>query len=225
MSLIELKKICKTYQHKHIQTAVLRELDLQVEEGEFICILGASGSGKSTLLNIIGLLDNFEAGEYCLQNENVASLSDTRQAQIRNQLIGFVFQNFLLIPELNVWQNVAMPLGYAKVSKSERKQQALSLLDKFELSHLANKRVERLSGGEQQRVALLRAIINKPKLLLADEPTGNLDQHNTEMVMAMLHELHKNNTTILMVTHDSELTHGVDRILHIEAGKIIEEKR
>lgn len=220
--MIKCNKLQKTYYGKNVKTEVLKNINLEVKEGEFVCIYGTSGCGKSTLLNILGLLDTCTEGAYKLNNKIVSELKQTEMASLRNKNIGFIFQAYQLIQELNVLENVSMPMGYAGVSKKIRTQKAKQLIRELGLEGMENKYPMHLSGGEQQRVAIARALINDPKLLLADEPTGNLDQKNTIMVMDILKELNHKGMTIVMVTHDDELAKYGNRTVHIVDGVIVE---
>ena len=220
--MIELVNIRKTYYGKGIETNVLKGVNLTVNSGEFVCIYGSSGSGKSTLLNIIGLLDQASEGEYLLDGVDINQLKDKQKAAIRNQRIGFVFQAYHLIQEMNVLENIVVPLGYAGISKKERIKRAQELLNEFHMEYLKSKHVSQLSGGEQQRISIMRALSNNPRILLADEPTGNLDSENSKKVMEILNHLNKKGMTIIMVTHDLSLAEYGSRIIHIEDGKIVE---
>lgn len=220
MAMIHLKNIRKTYYGKDVETEVLKGINLEIEKGEFVCVLGTSGCGKSTLLNILGLLDQATEGVYELEGIDVMKLGKNESAAIRNQKIGFVFQAYHLIPEINVLENIVVPLGYAGVPKKEREIAARKLLDKFEMSHLEKKYISQMSGGEQQRVSIMRAIVNHPSLLLADEPTGNLDKENTRKIMEILKKLNQEGMTIVMVTHDMELVQYATRVIRIEGGGI-----
>ena len=217
--MIHLKNIRKTYYGKDVETKVLKGIDLEIEKGEFVCIFGTSGCGKSTLLNILGLLDQATEGVYELEGTDVMKLGKNEGAVIRNQKIGFVFQAYHLIPEINVLENIVVPLGYAGVPKKEREQAARKLLNEFGMAHLEKKYVSQMSGGEQQRVSIMRAIVNNPSLLLADEPTGNLDKENTRKIMEILRKLNQEGMTIVMVTHDTELSQYATRVIRIEEGR------
>lgn len=219
--MLKLKNIHKSFGQGQHQLAVLNGLDFTVKEGEFVCILGSSGCGKSTLLNIVGLLDHFDTGSYQLENIDVTTLRETQRAKLRNRNFGFIFQSFHLLPELNVWQNITVPMGYAGCKQGERQARADELLEQFELTALRNKSVWSLSGGERQRIAIMRALANKPRILLADEPTGNLDEVNTQAVISILDTLHSQGITILMVTHDKSLTDVADRVVQIADGRIV----
>ena len=220
--MIELMNIRKTYYGKDIETNVLKGVNLTVDSGEFVCIYGSSGSGKSTLLNIIGLLDQASEGEYLLDGVDINQLKDKQKAAIRNQRIGFVFQAYHLIQEMNVLENIVVPLGYAGMSKKERTKRAQELLNEFHMEHLKKKHISQLSGGEQQRISIMRALSNKPEILLADELTGHLDSENSKKVMEILKHLNEKGMTIIMVTHDLTLAEYGSRIIHIEDGKIVE---
>ena len=220
MAMIHLKNIKKTYYGKDVETKVLKGIDLEIEKGEFVCIFGTSGCGKSTLLNILGLLDQATEGVYELEGTDVMKLGKNEGAAIRNQKIGFVFQAYHLIPEINVLENIVVPLGYAGVPKKEREQAARKLLNEFGMDHLEKKYISQMSGGEQQRVSIMRAIVNNPSLLLADEPTGNLDKENTRKIMEILRKLNQEGMTIVMVTHDTELSQYATRVIQIEEGRV-----
>lgn len=216
------RNIEKTYCGKEIKTKVLKGVDLSISKGEFVCIFGESGSGKSTLLNILGLLDDATIGTYKLDGVDIRKLSKKESAFIRNQKIGFVFQAYHLIPELNALENLVVPLGYAGMRKKEREKIAYELLTEFGIDDLEKKHVSQMSGGEQQRIAIMRAIINKPQILLADEPTGNLDKENSQTIMNLFERLNKQGMTIVMVTHDTSLAKYGTRVVRVEDGRIIE---
>lgn len=218
-----LKDIVKRYEigkkkNRNV-TEALRGVNLSIAEGEFVAITGRSGCGKSTLLNIMGGMDRQTSGEYLFRGEKIDDMNTRALARFRNQSIGFVFQAFYLAKELNAIDNVAMPLGYAHVSSRERKRRAEEALAAVGLSEKLHARPSQLSGGEQQRVAIARAIINHPAALLADEPTGNLDYENGQKIMDLLHRLHEDGLTIVMVTHDLALAKQADRIIHMEDGR------
>lgn len=217
-----ITEIEKTYCGKEIKTKVLKGVDLSISKGEFVCIFGESGSGKSTLLNILGLLDDATIGTYKLDGVDIRKLSKKESAFIRNQKIGFVFQAYHLIPELNALENLVVPLGYAGMRKKEREKIAYELLTEFGIDDLEKKHVSQMSGGEQQRIAIMRAIINKPQILLADEPTGNLDKENSQTIMNLFERLNKQGMTIVMVTHDTSLAKYGTRVVRVEDGRIIE---
>ena len=220
MPIIFLKNLRKVYQTSEIETIALENVNLQVEKGEFVSIMGPSGCGKSTLLNIIGLIDNATSGEVILDGQNLTTAPDSRLAQFRNANIGFVFQSFHLIPSLNVADNVALPLIYrSDLSASERKERVREVLGRLGLTHRLRHLPSQLSGGQCQRVAIARAIVGDPKIILADEPTGNLDSHNGQEVMSLLHDLNRHDgRTIVMVTHNEEQALQTDRIIRFFDG-------
>ena len=201
MSLLKTEKLSKIFRTEEIETIALNQVSLEVNEGEFVAIMGPSGCGKSTLLNILGLLDNPTGGQYYLLGKEVGSLKEKERTQYRKGKIGFVFQSFNLIEELNVFENVELPLIYMHIKAAERKKMVNEILARMNISHRAGHFPQQLSGGQQQRVAIARAVVSKPKLILADEPTGNLDSTNGKEVMTLLTELNQEGTTILMVTH------------------------
>lgn len=222
MEKYKIKRYDEKNTRKEIKTKVLKGVDLSISKGEFVCIFGESGSGKSTLLNILGLLDDTTIGTYKLDGVDIRKLSKKESAFIRNQKIGFVFQAYHLIPELNALENLVVPLGYAGMRKKEREKIAYELLTEFGIDDLEKKHVSQMSGGEQQRIAIMRAIINKPQILLADEPTGNLDKENSQTIMNLFERLNKQGMTIVMVTHDTSLAKYGTRVVHVEDGRIIE---
>lgn len=221
--MILLDKIGKTYHNGTVKTEVLKGVSLSIGEGEFVCIYGESGSGKSTLLNILGLLDEATAGHYELDHEDVGGLGKRECARIRNQKIGFVFQAYHLIPQLNVLENIAVPLGYAGMLRREREKKVRRLLLEFGMEHLEKKYISQMSGGEQQRAAIARAVVNEPRILLADEPTGTLDHYNSGIVMEYLKGLNRQGMTVVMVTHDTNLAKYGSRIVRVKDGRIGEE--
>lgn len=221
--MITLENIEKTYYGKGIQTDVLRGVDLSIKRGEFVCIYGKSGSGKSTLLNILGMLDEATSGVYRFEDLAVEKMKEKEIAKIRNQKIGYVFQAYHLIPELNAIENIVVPLGYAGTSRREREKRGKELLSEFQMEELEKKYISQMSGGEQQRISILRAIANCPSILLADEPTGNLDRENSELVMEQLKKLNEEGMTIVMVTHDLSLAEYGTRIITVEDGRVIEQ--
>ena len=222
--MINLKNIIKTYRTEEIETTALNQLNLKVAQGEFVSIMGASGCGKSTLLNIIGLLDAPNNGSYVFDTTEVAKFTEKERANLRKANIGFVFQNFNLIDELTVFENVELPLVYNKVKASERKQRVKEILERIGIAHRAKHYPLQLSGGQQQRVAVARALVTNPKLILADEPTGNLDSKSGNEVMELLAELHQSGATIVMVTHSAYDAQFSSRVVTLKDGEIISEK-
>lgn len=218
--LIDLKNVSKSYRNGDQELQVLKNVHLEVEEGEFVAIMGPSGSGKSTLMNIIGMLDRPTSGEYYLEGEEVAKLSEKKLAKVRNQQIGFVFQQFFLLSKLNALQNVELPLIYAGVSQSKRKALAEQYLKKVELEKRMHHLPSELSGGQKQRVAIARALVNHPSIILADEPTGALDTKTGEQIMELLTDLNREGNTIIMVTHEPEIAAFAKRQIVIRDGVI-----
>lgn len=219
--MIQIEKLGKTFRTEEVETIALQDIDLHVKKGEFVAIMGPSGCGKSTLLNIIGLLDNPSQGHYFLNGKEVTTLRENERTDLRKGVIGFVFQSFNLIDELTVSENVELPLTYMNIPKKERKQRVEAMLERMKMSHRANHFPQQLSGGQQQRVAIARAVITRPQLILADEPTGNLDSKNGTEVMNLLTELHREGTTIIMVTHSEHDAAFAGRIVKLFDGKII----
>jgi len=220
--IIKVENLCKNFRTEEVETIALDNVSMEIKEGEFVAVMGPSGCGKSTLLNILGLLDNPTGGTYLLNGRNVDNLKEKERTTMRKGLIGFVFQSFNLINELNVAENVELPLTYLKIKASERKKRVYEILKKMNISHRANHFPQQLSGGQQQRVAIARAVISEPKLILADEPTGNLDSKNGEDVMNLLTELNRGGTTIIMVTHNKHDAAYSHRILNLFDGKIVD---
>lgn len=221
--MIQLQNIKKVFSTEEVETWALREVDLEVKEGEFVAIMGPSGCGKSTLLNIIGLLDNPTEGTYLLNGRDVSTLKENDRTDIRKGVIGFVFQSFNLIDELNVYENIEMPLLYMGTPARERRRRIEAVMDRMAISHRRNHFPSQLSGGQQQRVAIARAVLPNPKIILADEPTGNLDSKNGREVMALLSELHREGTTIIMVTHSQHDASYADRIVKLHDGEIADQ--
>lgn len=218
--MIQLQGISKKYLQGKTEVEALRGIDLTITEGEFIAIMGPSGSGKSTLMNIIGALDRPTAGSYFLDNEDVATLSDDNLADIRNRKIGFVFQTFNLLPRMSALRNVELPLIYAGIKPSIRKKMALDALDRVSLTDRAHHRPNEMSGGQRQRVAIARALVISPRILFADEPTGNLDSKTGEDIMALFQRLNNDGSTVVMVTHEYDVALHACRIVHIRDGLI-----
>jgi len=222
-SLISLDSVTKVFVTDEVETHALAGIHLYIKRGEYVSIAGPSGCGKSTLLAILGLLDTPSGGAYTLNKQPVANLKMQERARIRNREIGFIFQAFNLIGDLNVYENVELPLTYRGMPSSERKKAVMEALEKVGMSHRVKHYPSQLSGGQQQRVAVARALAGSPSVLLADEPTGNLDSVNGEAVMGLLKELHRNGATICMVTHDPRYASFADRTIHMFDGRIVEE--
>jgi putative ABC transport system ATP-binding protein len=222
--MIQIKNISKVFQTEEIETKALNEVSITINQGEFVTIMGPSGSGKSTLLNIVGLLDNASSGSYQLLNQEMIGLKEQEKAKVRKQNIGFVFQNFNLIDELSVYDNIELPLIYNNVPASERKQKVNEIAERLGISHRLKHFPQQLSGGQQQRVAVARALINNPKIILADEPTGNLDSKNGNEVMELLTDLHAQGATILMVTHSNYDASFSQKTIVMKDGMILSEK-
>ena len=223
--MIKLDKLTKVYRTDEVESTALNEVSFEIKEGEFVSVMGPSGCGKSTLLNIIGMLDKPESGSYKFQEEEVSHLNEKGRSNIRKRNIGFIFQNFNLIDELTVFENIELPLIYNKVSSSERKTRVNELMEKIGIAHRASHFPQQLSGGQQQRVAVARALITKPHLILADEPTGNLDSSHGNEVMEMMCELNEAGTTIIMVTHSAHDASYSGRVINMLDGQIISEKK
>jgi putative ABC transport system ATP-binding protein len=221
--MIQLNNIKKVYSIEDVETWALREVNLEIKEGEFVAIMGPSGCGKSTLLNILGLIDNPTEGTYMLNEQDVSMLSESKRTDIRKGMIGFVFQSFNLIDELNVYENIELPLLYMGISASERKKRIEAVMEQLSMSHRRRHYPRQLSGGQQQRVAIARAIVAQPSIILADEPTGNLDSKNSKEVMNMLQQLHKQGTTIIMVTHSLHDASYAERIINLYDGQVVEQ--
>lgn len=220
--MIQLTDVCKFYQVGDDKVRALDHATLHIRPHEFVSIIGPSGSGKSTLMNIIGCLDVADAGQYLLDGLPIEAYSESELARIRNQKIGFVFQSFNLIPKLSAEENVELPLIYQKVKKSERQRRVKEALEKVGLTHRAKHLPTELSGGQQQRVAVARALVTNPSLILADEPTGNLDSKTTREIMDMFHDLHEQGNTIVLITHDNDIAKQAARVIHILDGRISE---
>ena len=223
--MIKTENLTKIFRTEEVETTALNSVSLHIQKGEFVAIMGPSGCGKSTLLNIIGLLDNLSDGNYSFDGTNVSHLKERQRTHLRKGNIGFVFQSFNLIDELNVYENVELPLIYLKLKASERKQMVEAVLERMKISHRRKHFPQQLSGGQQQRVAICRALVANPKLILADEPTGNLDSKNGLEVMNLLTELNREGTTIVMVTHSDRDSSFAHRIINLFDGEIITEKQ
>jgi len=224
-TLIQIQEMSKVFYTDELETHALNNVHLEVRRGEYLCIAGPSGCGKSTLLSILGLLDTPTSGSYRLNGEAIETLKPAERARIRNKEIGFIFQAFNLIGDLTVYENVELPLTYRKLAAPERKRRVEAALERVGMAHRMRHFPAQLSGGQQQRVAVARALAGEPAILLADEPTGNLDSKNGEAVMELLRELHRGGATICMVTHDPRFTRYADRAIHLFDGRIVEETR
>jgi putative ABC transport system ATP-binding protein len=222
-ALIQLDGVTKVFYTDEVETHALAGIHLEIQRGEYISIAGPSGCGKSTLLSILGLLDTPSEGTYVLNGRSVADLPLSERARVRNREIGFIFQSFNLIGDLTVYENVELPLTYRGMKSAERKERVMAALEKVGMSHRAKHLPSQLSGGQQQRVAVARAVGGSPSILLADEPTGNLDSKNGEAVMQLLTELHKEGATICMVTHDPRYARSAERSIHLFDGRVVEE--
>ena len=221
MTMIHLQQLTKRYRTGSVTVPVLREIDLQIEVGEFVALMGPSGSGKSTLLNVLGLVDNYDEGEYRLNGALMRNLSETEAARHRGRWVGFIFQSFNLLPAKTAADNVALPLYYQGMARQERRTRATELLERLGLAGRAHHRPSELSGGQQQRVAIARALITNPPMILADEPTGNLDSATAHDVMRLLGEVHRAGKTIVLVTHDEAVAAHAQRIVRLHDGHVL----
>ena len=221
--MINVTNIQKVFRTEEVETWALNNVSLNVKKGEFVAIMGPSGCGKSTLLNILGLLDNPTSGTYELNGKEVSKYTESQRTDLRKGVIGFVFQSFNLIDELNVYENIELPLLYMGISAKERKQRVEEAMDRMAIAHRAKHFPQQLSGGQQQRVAIARAVVARPQMILADEPTGNLDSKNGKEVMDLLTELHKEGTTIVMVTHSRHDAGYADRTINLFDGEVVNE--
>jgi ABC-type antimicrobial peptide transport system, ATPase component len=219
--MIKIENLQKVFSTEDVETWALRDVNIAIDEGEFIAIMGPSGCGKSTLLNILGLLDNPTGGKYILNNMDVTNLSESQMTKLRKGLIGFVFQSFNLIDELTVFENIELPLLYMGISAAERKRKVNEAMERMQITHREKHFPQQLSGGQQQRVAIARAVVANPKLILADEPTGNLDSRNGKEVMNLLSELNNDGTTILMVTHNQHDAEYAGKRINLFDGQVL----
>lgn len=221
--MLEVKNIIKKYVTGEINFTALKNIDLKIEKGEFTSIMGPSGSGKSTMMNILGCLDKMDCGTYILNGKNVSNLSDNELAFIRNKEIGFVFQAFNLLPRMTILENVELPMAYAGVPKKERRDKALKALERVGLSDRVKHRPNEISGGQKQRVAIARAIVNNPAVIMADEPTGNLDTKSSVEIMKIFQDLNNEGATIIMVTHEPDIAQHTKRVVRFRDGEIVED--
>jgi putative ABC transport system ATP-binding protein len=221
--MIELHDICKVFRNKEVETKALSNINLSVADGEFVSIMGPSGCGKTSLLNILGLIDSPSSGKYLLDGELVSDISERNRTDLRKNNFAFVFQSFNLIDDLTTWENIELPLVYQKVAPSERARRVDSILERFNLKHRSNYFPNELSGGQQQRVAVARAVVAKPRIILADEPTGNLDSTHGEDIIQQLIKLNEEGTTIIMVTHSLMQAQRSHRIIHLFDGHVVTE--
>jgi len=219
--MIKTVNLTKVYRSDEVETTALNDINLEIKEGEFVSVMGPSGCGKSTLLNVLGMIDNPTAGDYLFNVQEIGRMSERKRSEVRKYNLGFIFQSFNLIDELTVFENVELPMLYTNVSSTERKARVNELLEGMNIMHRCNHYPQQLSGGQQQRVAVARAVVNKPRLVLADEPTGNLDSSNGDEVMNILSELNAAGTTILMVTHSEYCAKFGNRIIRMLDGKVI----
>ncbi|AOS95688.1 Macrolide export ATP-binding/permease protein MacB [Microbulbifer aggregans] len=221
--MITIEKLCREYGTGDARVVALANVSLQISKNEFVAIMGSSGSGKSTLMNILGCLDQQTAGQYWLDGREVGSFDDDSLSAIRNRHIGFIFQTFHLLPRLTAQQNVMLPLRYSSVDEESARERAAAMLKRVGLGHRLSHRPYEMSGGQRQRVAIARALINRPKVIFADEPTGNLDSKTSEEILALLKELHREGQTIVMVTHEPEIAAHAQRIIRMSDGEVVED--
>ena len=221
--MIKTENLQKVFRTDEVETWALNDVNIEIKKGEFVAIMGPSGCGKSTLLNILGLLDNPTSGKYYLNGTEVSKFTESQRTDIRKGVIGFVFQSFNLIDELNVYENIELPLLYMGVPATERKKKVEEAMKRMDIMHRSKHFPQQLSGGQQQRVAIARAVVAGPSLILADEPTGNLDSKNGKEVMSLLSELHKEGTTIVMVTHSTHDANYADRVINLFDGEVVSE--
>jgi putative ABC transport system ATP-binding protein len=220
MTIIQLENIYKNYYLGKTELPVLKDISLTIEKNEYVALMGPSGSGKSTLMNILGCLDTISKGKYMLNNIDVSSLRDNELALIRNKNIGFVFQTFNLMPRMSAWENVALPLVYAGISASAREKKAKDMLEAVGLSDRSHHRPNELSGGQKQRVAIARALVNNPSIILADEPTGNLDSKTSVEIMGIFERIHSEGNTVILVTHEDDISRYAHRIVKLKDGEV-----
>jgi putative ABC transport system ATP-binding protein len=225
MTMLHMRQLSRVYRTDTVETTAIDSIDLDIAEGEFVAIMGPSGCGKSTLLNVMGMLDSPSSGSYVFAGQEVAGLSEPKLAEVRKANIGFIFQSFNLVDELTVRENVELALLYHDVAASERRQRVDSVMDQVGIAHRARHRPSQLSGGQQQRVAVARALVASPKLILADEPTGNLDTNHGEEVMRMLQSLNSSGSTIVMVTHSPAHADYAGRVVNMLDGRVLQERR
>lgn len=221
MNIIELNNVCKIYKSSQVEKIALNNINLSIKEGEFLGVIGASGSGKTTLLNILGLMDSITSGKYYLYSKDVSEFSTDELSELRNKTISFIFQHFALMPNYNVYDNVELPLSFRKMSNKEKKIKILNVLKELGIESEVNKYPNQLSGGQKQRVAIARALVSESNILLADEPTGALDQKTGREFMELLKKINQQGKTIILITHDMKLTKYCDRIIEIEDGYIV----
>jgi putative ABC transport system ATP-binding protein len=221
--MLKMENLSKIYRADRVETRALNEIDIEVGEGEFVALMGPSGCGKTTFLNVAGLLDSFESGTYLLDGLDVSRLTDSQMSKIRNEKIGFVFQSFNLIPDLDVFDNIDVPLRYRGVGARERKRAIEMAVERVGLSARLKHLPSQLSGGQQQRVAIARALVGKPRLILADEPTGNLDSQMAAEILDLLQQINDEGATIVMVTHDPSIADQASRLIHIRDGKVLDD--
>ena len=221
--MISLRQVTKSFSNGDEEVIALNNVSLDIKQNEFVAIMGTSGSGKSTLMNVLGCLDTPTQGDYLLNTQNISQLNDDTLSSIRNRYIGFIFQTFHLLPKLDVIDNITLPLRYTDISQSEIQTRADALIERVGLSHRKHHKPYEMSGGQRQRVAIARALINQPSVILADEPTGNLDSKTSEEIMKLLTELHQQGQTIVMVTHEAEIAQYAQRVIRMKDGQIIED--